>query len=202
MVFACSLGRNVKTPGTLDIQEVALTPAISATAKASATTLPPSPAMPEPDAAKADGQPEQSVSPAQQPSPKHDEQARVFQSTPLGLGMAHGYFTGLANGLSLRNDIRDYYFEMVGKINGEWWNRSGALTESLRQDGVVELTIQRDGTIVTVRIIQGTGSRQADRMLMEAILNTRLAPLPPTYEQDLFAVPLRIRAPSSLFRLG
>lgn len=201
VVFACSSSRNVKIPGAFDIQEVAFTPAISATAKA-VTTPPTSPSMSEPNAAKVDGQSEQAVTPEQQPSQTHDEPARVFQSTPLGLGMAHGYFTGLGDGMSLRHDIRDYYFEMVGKINGEWWDRSGALTESLRQDGVVELTIQRDGTIVKVQIIQGTGSRQADRILMEAIQNTRLAPLPPTYEMDIFAVPLRIKAPSSLFRLG
>lgn len=196
VVFATSTGRSTKTPGSIIIQEVALTPAIS-TAAPAATVPPPSPALPEPEAA---GDPE--PSPGQQPPLTPDEQNRALMSTPLGLGMTQGYFAGLADGMTLREDIRDYYFEMVGRINEEWWNRSKTLAEPLRQDGVVELTILRDGTIVTIRTLQRTGSREADRLLTESIQNSRLAPLPASYKLDVFAVPLRIKAPSSLFRLS
>ena len=199
VLFAFGSGPSVKTPGSLVIQEVDLTPAISAAPGTSPP--PPSSAMTEPEAPETD-EPQQQAAPERQPSSQQVEQNRVFQTTPLGLGMAHGYFTGLGSGVSLREDIREYYFEMVGKINGEWWSRSETLTEALRQDGVVELTITRDGTIVTIRILQGTGSREADRLLTESIRNARLAPLPPAYDLDLFSVPLRIKAPSSLFRPG
>lgn len=199
VVFASSAGRSVRTPGSIIIQEVDLTPSIS-TAPTAVPPSPPAPAPPEPEAAEKAEQPEQAANPEQQSSAQHIEQARIFQSTPLGMGMTQGYFAGLADGMSLREDIRDYYFEMVGNINREWWDRSKTLTEPLRQDGVVELTILRDGTIVTIRMLQRTGSREADRLLMESLQNSRLAPLPASYKLDLFAVPLRIKAPSSLFR--
>ena len=122
-------------------------------------------------------------------------------STPLGLGMTHGYFSSLSDGRSLRDDIRGYYFEMVEKINREWWDRAGLLKEPLRQDGIFELLIQRDGTIVSIRTLRGTGSSEADRLLSEIIRNASpLSPLPSTYELDLFKAPLRVKAPSFLFR--
>ena len=123
-------------------------------------------------------------------------------STPLGLGMTYGYFSGLADGRSLRDDIRGYYFEMVEKINREWWEKAGLLKEPLRQDGVIELLVQRDGTVVAIQILQGTGVGEADRLLMEIIRNASpLPPLPVTYDPGLFRAPLRIKAPSFLFRL-
>lgn len=201
VIYASSTGRSAKTPGSLAIQEVDLTPSIS-TAPTTVPPPPPAPAMAEPEAAEKAAPPEQAANPEQQSSAQHIEQARIFQSTPLGLGMTQGYFAGLGDGMTLREDIRDYYFEMVGKINEEWWNRSRALAEPLRQDGVVELTILRDGTIVTIRMLQRTGSREADRLLTESIQNSRLAPLPASYKLDVFTVPLRIKTPSSLFRLG
>lgn len=195
VIFACSSSMGVKSPGSIIIEDVALAPSISTAVKPSTARPPTTPEIPPEDAGEKD-------IPEQQPSSsEHDDQNKAIMSTPLGLGMTHGYVTSLANGMSLRDDIRDYYFEMVGKINGAWWNRAGVLTESLRQDGVVELLVQRDGAIVSIRILQGTGSREADRLLTEILQNTRLAPLPPSYESDMFDVPLRIKAPASLFRL-
>ena len=124
-------------------------------------------------------------------------------STPLGLGMTHGYFSGLADGRSLKNEIPCYYFEMVEKINRSWWEKAGLLKEPLRQDGIFELLIQRDGTIVSIRVLKGTGSREVDRMLSDLIMKTSPLPaLPSTFDQDLFRAPLRIKAPSFLFRPG
>ena len=123
-------------------------------------------------------------------------------STPLGLGMTHGYFSGIADGRSLRDDIRGYYFEMVEKINRGWWDKAGLLKEPLRQDGIFELLVERDGTIVSIRILQGSGSREADRLLTEIIKKSSpLPPLPSSYDPDLFRAPLRIKAPSFLFRM-
>src|SRR6185369_11596848 len=116
--------------------------------------------------------------------------------------MTHGYFSGLADGRSLRDDVRGYYFEMVEKINKEWWDKAGLLREPLRQDGIFESLIQRDGTIVSIQILQGTGLSEADRLLTEIIRNSSpLPPLPETYNLGLFRAPLRIKAPSFLFRL-
>jgi TonB family protein len=91
---------------------------------------------------------------------------------------------------------------MVEKINREWWDKAGLLKEQLRQDGVFELLVERDGTIVSIRILQGTGSSEADRLLTEIIRKASpLPPLPSSYDLDLFRAPLRIKAPSFLFRI-
>jgi protein TonB len=101
-----------------------------------------------------------------------------------------------------RLNIRGYYFEMVEKINREWWDKAGLLKEPLRRDGIFELLVQRDGTIVTIRILQGSGSHEADRLLTEIIRNASpLPPLPSSYDSSMFRAPLRIKAPSFLFRL-
>jgi protein TonB len=116
--------------------------------------------------------------------------------------MAHGYFSMLADGKTLRDDIRAYYFEMVEKINREWWNNAAQLKEPLRADGVFEVIVQRDGTIVSLRLIRGSGSNAADRLIAESIRKASpLPPLPSTYESDQFNVPLKIKAPLSLFRV-
>jgi TonB family protein len=187
------------------IQDIALTPSISAPAKTPTTPSELPPAM-DPTTPMTS---QESDKPAQEPLPEHPaeptgnpEKKGGLMSTPLGLGMTHGYFSGIADGRSLRDDIRGYYFEMVEKINREWWDKAGLLKEPLRQDGIFELLVQRDGAIVSIRIIQGSGSREADRLLTEIIRKASpLPPLPSTYDLDLFRAPLRIKAPSFLFRI-
>jgi protein TonB len=188
------------------IQDITLNPSISKPAKQPITPPEPHPAMTpkEPAADKQAEKPAQEPAP-EQPSESTDSPGKKggLMSTPLGLGMTHGYFSGLADGRTLRDDIRGYYFEMVERINREWWDKAGLLKEPLRQDGIFELMLQRDGTIVSIRILQGTGSRDADRLLNEIIRNASPLPsLPSTYEQDMFRAPLRIKAPSFLFRFG
>lgn len=190
------------------IQDIALTPSISAPAKSITATPsalpPPMTSSPSPAAEQ------EAVSPAQEAETEQPSESAAshgkeggLMSTPLGLGMTHGYFSGLADGRSLRDDIRSYYFDMVEKINREWWDKAGLLKEPLRQDGIFELLVQRDGTIVSIRMLQGTGLVEADRLLIEIIKKASpLPPLPATYDLGLFRAPLRIKAPSFLFRLS
>lgn len=194
-----------ETSSPFFIQDISLTPSISSAPKASPPVVP-TPAMTSP----APTESKEAVTPAQETAPEQhsesqssSENTAALLSTPLGLGMTHGFFSGLADGRTLRDDIRGYYFEMVEKINNEWWDKAGQLKEPLRQDGIFELLIQRDGTIVSIRIMQGTGLVEADRLLTEIIGNASpLPPLPATYDLGLFRAPLRIKAPSFLFRLG
>ncbi len=116
--------------------------------------------------------------------------------------MTHGYFSSLADGRTLRDDIRDYYFEMVQKINRAWWDQAARLKEPLRQDAVFDLKIQRDGTILAIQVLNSTGSREVDHLLMDIIMKASPLPaLPATFSQDRFMAPLRIKAPSFFFRL-
>ncbi|MFZ4855049.1 MAG: TonB C-terminal domain-containing protein [Desulfuromonadaceae bacterium] len=123
-------------------------------------------------------------------------------STPLGMGMTHGYFSMLADGKTLRDDIRAYYSEMVDKINREWWENAELLKEPLREDGIFEIVIQRDGAIVAKQLMRSTGSSEADQLIAEILRKASpLPPLPSTYQMEQFQVPLRIKAPLSLFRV-
>lgn len=123
-------------------------------------------------------------------------------ATPLGLGMTHGYFSMLAEGKTLRDDVRAYYSEMVEKINREWWNSAALLKEPLREDGIFEIVIQRNGAIEEQRLLRSSGSGEADRKIAEIIrAASPLPPLPASYQLDQFRVPLKIKAPLSLFRI-
>jgi len=195
----------VNSPDFL-IQDISLTPSISAPAKVPAAPSVPHPAMSStpPIADREQDKPVQEPAP-EQPSETAGRPGKEggLMSTPLGLGMTLGYFSGIADGRTLRDDIRGYYFEMVEKINREWWDKAGLLKEPLRQDGIFELLLQRDGTIVSINIIQGSGSREADLLLVEIIRNASpLPPLPASYDLALFRAPLRIKAPSFLFRFN
>jgi len=129
--------------------------------------------------------------------------SKTLITSPLGLGMTFGYVTSLADGKTLRDDIRMYYFELVAKINQEWWKRAKTLREQMQHDGVIDIVLLRNGTLVVKKFRQGTGSREADRLFGEAIdAAVPLPHLPDSYELDIFTAPLRITAPSQLFRIG
>jgi protein TonB len=126
---------------------------------------------------------------------------KELMTTPLGLGMTYGYVSSLGEGNSLRDDIRVYYLDVVERINREWWKRAEALKEPIRQDGIIELYLRPDGSIISQRIGQGTGSREADQILQDVIKAVSpLPPLPASFDQNMFLAPLRIKAPSYLFR--
>lgn len=124
-------------------------------------------------------------------------------STPLGLGMAHGFFKSLAEGKTLRDEIRVYYFEILGKINTIWWQKAGSISEVAQQEGIVDISIGPDGAIQGARLARTTGSTEVDRAIIEALREASPFPPPPvSMGQDSFRAPLRIAVPSNLFRLG
>jgi hypothetical protein len=142
--------------------------------------------------------------PAAQASPpeKASERMKELMATPLGLGMTYGYISSLAEGRSLREDIRGYYFELVEKINREWWKRANGLKEPIRRDGIIELFLRPDGSVISQRIYQGTGSREADQVIQDVVRAVApLPPLPASFDQKVFQAPLKIKAPSTLFRI-
>lgn len=141
------------------------------------------------------------VSAAPESFPPDDSTRPDIQNTPLGLGMSYGFVSSLADGVTLREDIREYYLALIEKINGIWWERAGDLAETARNDGIVELFIQRDGSLLDRRILKGTGSRDVDRALLHSIDQAAPMPaLPTSFRMDVFAAPLKITAPSHLFR--
>jgi hypothetical protein len=206
VIIASGFSTGGKSSTSFIIQDVSLTPSISAPAQS--MIAPPSRQHPA-RSTSTPRPPLETKGAVQGPTPEQPSDSSSssgkeggLMSTPLGLGMTHGYFSGLADGRSLRDDIRGYYFEMVEKINRQWWDNAGLLKEPLRQDGIFEVQVQRDGTIVSIRILRRTGSNEADLVITEIIRSTSpLPPLPSSYDQGLFRAPLRIKAPSFLFRI-
>lgn len=199
IIIASGFSTGVKNTDNFIIQDFALTPSISAPAKSMLAPPDQHPAMTSSTrtALRETDKPAQEQASEQSSNPSGSSgNMGGGLSAPLGFGDSHGYFSGQADGRSLRGDIRGYYFEMVEKINRVWWDKAAFLKEPLRHDGVFELLVRRDGSIVSIKILQGTGSSEADRLLTETIRKASpLAPLPSAYEPDLFKTPLRIMAP-------
>lgn len=121
-------------------------------------------------------------------------------ATSLGRGMASGYFSSIADGRNLRDDIREYYFAVLEKVNNRWWQRAETLKESASRDGIVEFLVSRDGTLLDLRLSKSTGSREVDRAISEVLKDTSpFPPLPDSYGLDTFRAPLKIAAPLHLF---
>ncbi|GFE60523.1 hypothetical protein AOG2_11110 [Geobacter sp. AOG2] len=202
IIAAGSATRRAPVISGILVESVPLTPIISPPKPASPLLAPAPPETESPSDASPD---ENSLqpSPAAQVSTQENssEGMKKLMATPLGFGMTYGYVSSLAEGRSLREDIRGYYFELVEKINREWWKRAEGLKEPIRRDGIIELYLGLDGSIVSQRIYQGTGSREADQVLMDAIKAVApFPPLPANFDQKTFIAPLRIKAPSFLFR--
>lgn len=203
IIAAGSTIRNTPVMGGILVENVALSPAISRP-KPAETLLAPAPPETEPRSDASPAEKPLQAPHAAQPSPKEkaSEEMKGLMTTPLGLGMTYGYISSLAEGNSLREDIRGYYLELVEKINREWWKRAEGLKEPIRKDGIIVLYVRPDGSIDSQRMYQGTGSREADKVIQDAIeAVSPLPPLPAGFDQKVFLAPLRIKAPTYLFRI-
>jgi len=202
IIAAGSAIRNTPVTSGLLVENIALSPAISRPKPAETLLAPAPPETEPPSDASPDEKPLQAP-PAAQPSPKGkaSDEMKGLITTPLGLGMTYGYVSSLGEGNSLREDIRGYYLELVEKINREWWKRADGLKEPIRRDGIIELYLRPDGSIISQKMYQGTGSQEADQILQDVInAVSPLPPLPASFDQEIFLAPLRIKAPSYLFR--
>lgn len=174
---------------------------------------PPAPAVPAQPAPK----PPPLAEPAEKPAPDAAEPrteappapvtdtARVEQAatgTSISLGIGRGYFGSLGEGETLKDEIREYYFEMVKQINARWWQRPEA-DESRVGMVMVMIVLARDGKVVNCQLMQSSGKRAYDEAVVAAVQSASpLPPLPATFESDFFQAPLRVMPPLSLMRIG
>ena len=117
----------------------------------------------------------------------------------FGLGLTNGYFSSLAEGETLRKDIRDYYFSMLREINEKWWLQNEGHVGGVR-GAIVHIVIARDGMIVDKTLVRSSGNPLFDRAIFQALDKANpLPPLPQGYELNYFSAPLRFVAPLNLF---
>lgn len=155
--------------------------------------VPAEPAEPLPEQPSATATAETSAAPAQPTVPE-------LLASSLDRGMTSGYFSSFADGRNLRDEIREYYFMVLEKVNTRWWLKAGTLKETASHDGAVEFLVGRDGTLLDLRLLQSSGSREVDRAIIEVLKDTAPFPsLPAGYPLDTFRAPLKVAAPLHLF---
>ena len=150
------------------------------------------------------------------PAEAHSESEKLLQNVKLsltnagtnpaslhersfGLGLTTGYFSSLAEGETLRKDIRDYYFSMLREINEKWWLNNEGHSGGLR-GAIVQIVVARNGMIVDKTIIRSSGNPSFDRAIFQTLEKANpLPPLPDDYQLNYFSAPLRFIAPLNLF---
>jgi protein TonB len=122
----------------------------------------------------------------------------AIQEASLGLSITSGYFGSIGEGETLRDDIREYYFEMLRRINEKWWlNRDSHLAG--KKSAVFYLVIARNGAVVDKMLVESSGNPACDREMLQTLEAANpLPPLPETYLGDFFQAPLRFNMPLNL----
>lgn len=182
----------------VDLSDVA-TPVSKVSPKASAVQSPVSPfrkqmVLPSPD---------DTILPAPPPTPVEEVTATAppqANASTLSVGLTRGFFRSLADGETLRGDVREYYFELVERVNEQWWEAaSGTAMEPGRQEALVTITVRKSGELLDVRLVKSSGNNEYDRLIVDTLQEaSNLPPLPDSYPGEFFQAPLRLMAPRGL----
>ena len=130
------------------------------------------------------------------------EQPKLLEQSSLGLGLSLGYFSSLAEGRTLRDDIKEYYFTLLRKVNEQWW-LIGAGTVRTPRIPVLTVVLNRNGELLNRVMEQGSGDPDFDRKVLQALDGaTPFPPLPPTYREQYFTVPIRMVPPRNILLGG
>lgn len=121
-----------------------------------------------------------------------------LQKVSFGLGLLNGHFGTIADGRSLRDDMREYHLSLLRALNENWW-RNGNKYEGINS-AIVNIMVSRDGEIINAQIIQSSGNHGYDRTMVKAMLSAGpLPPLPTHYDSPVFTAPIRFNPPLTLF---
>jgi len=122
------------------------------------------------------------------------DQPEALQKVSFGLGLMNGHFGTLADGKSLRDDMREYYLSMLRTINEKWWV-DGSRFEGIR-GAIVNIVVARNGEIINAQIIQSSGNPAYDRAMLKSLKDASpVPPLPAHFENVYFTAPIRFNAP-------
>lgn len=135
--------------------------------------------------------------PEEEVSPPPPAQAN---DSSLSLGLTRGFFRSLADGETLRSDVREYYFALVERVNEQWWTTAARTDMELgRREALVTITVRKSGEIFDVRLLKSSGNDDYDRMIVDALqAASNLPPLPESFPGEFFQAPLRLMAPRGL----
>lgn len=129
-----------------------------------------------------------------------EQPAAQQEQSPLsfGFGIVNGRFGSISDGRTLRDDMREYYLGMLDRFNESWLKAKTADTTGIRGAAFI-VTISRNGEIVGTQLLESSGNRSYDRLMLQSLKDSGpLNPLPKTYEADFFSAPLRFVGPLNL----
>lgn len=125
------------------------------------------------------------------------QQPEALQKASFGLGLMNGHFSTLADGRSLRDDMREYYLDMLRTINEKWWVDGGHFEGA--RGAIINIVVARNGEIVNARVIQSSGNPQYDRTVLKSLqAASPVPPLPEHFAGGYFTAPIRFNAPLNL----
>jgi periplasmic protein TonB len=126
----------------------------------------------------------------------------AVHDSSIGLGMVSGRFASFADGESLKDDIRVYYFSLMRRINEVWW-LSGAPKGAFTSAASVNIHISREGKVLRCEFLESSGNREQDQAILDSIKKAEpLPPLPSTYYGWVFNAPIRFVPPLRLMFSG
>lgn len=142
---------------------------------------------------------ESSSSTAKDQPPPATPVADPFQQTSFGLGISRGFFRSIADGQSLKPDIKDYYFAMLEKINASWWANGGSTRDGVVQEPLIDVLVGRNGEIIRKMLVRSSGNPAYDRDILRAVdAAAPLPALPESFGGDVFEAPVKLVAPRGL----
>lgn len=135
---------------------------------------------------------------ADQPEAKAQPQPQQqAQMDHVSLGLTRGYFHTLANGRTLHPELRDYYLDLMERVNEKWWAVE-VDHRQIRNEVLAVVFIARNGVLVSTRIVKSSGDPAMDDMVVETIASAApFSPLPEDYPIDFFQAPIRLMPPSA-----
>ncbi|GAB4299807.1 MAG: energy transducer TonB [Desulfuromonadia bacterium] len=154
-----------------------------------ADSLPPS----EPVAEETRIPPQTDTTPAEQSPPL------VQEPSSISFSISAGSFTSFGDGTSLRDELRPYFLDMLNRINRSWQETGKGVR--LARGAMLLVSVDREGKIQGVRILQSSGNAGHDRLLISAIEKGEYPPLPDGYGKETFEAPIRFSPPLSLMSL-
>ena len=126
----------------------------------------------------------------------------AVHESAIGLGMLAGRFASFAEGATLKDDVKSYYFTLMRRINEVWWTGTAA-ARSLNAPASVNLTISRDGRLLGCELLESSGNSEQDRLLLAVVRSAEpLPPLPDSYVWPTFNAPIRFVPPLRLMLPG
>lgn len=125
----------------------------------------------------------------------------VAPPSSLLFGISSGSFASFGDGITLREDIRSYFLEILERINASWQKEGTGV--KLTSQAMLLLSIERSGELHSVQMLRSSGNAVHDRLLANAV--SKAAPFPPipaSFVGRTFETPLRFTPPLSLMSFG